>query len=1679
MKKDKLSDAVGMIDSDIIEEAGEKRQAGEQKPLRRRKPIYAAVAIFAAAAAAITGVVVVPRLTDTGISTDPVETTAITEAPVTSVTSAGSEVSGNTSLPFARERLRSSLISGIEAVGSDGGDIAADSEFRINLFGDVSEDELRSHLKLEPQNEFTLTRGTDGSYLLKAENSFDKGSMVRFTAEDDNGDVCDSWAFRTADKFEVASTYPYDGYTGFSQYSGIEIEFTSKPQLSGIRDHIEITPEAPFDVSVNDRTLYIVPKNGLKTNAAYTVKLKAGFPSTYGEALKEDYEFSFRTSAYNTNDGHSFLFTGSSSSGFSETFIPGDQPCVEIRCSDDLRSLEYETHLYRFGSSDDYFAAIKERAESVWSNDPITDTSGLTEVFSSKEVPFTREESRNYYYKLSYVMLPDDLAEGHYIADIVTKDSDGAEYHIQYMVQIAPLSVYALSLGEENIFFVNDTVTGQPADGAPVTLTVGENVYEGTVGKDGIAYVKTGGEHGRAVLNIGAKGSRYIDSYILSDAENIVYEDLYYLYLFTDREAYLPTDTVNVWGIIAPKSSETELPEDLKVTLDSVSKPVTVAPDGTFRVKFAIDSHLDSWWNPVTLKSGSDEIISKNIQIHEYEKPTYVIDVNAPEYVILPQLEPFEITFDASYYEGTPAEGLILHCNQYSSGKSTPEMPKTDALGKASAMIDIQPSEYENSWKMYTAFMSYQLSGVENDYSSYGAEISAFYRDRMDETEYDSDTRTLTVSLYGMEFDRIEDFITTTSYDGYYRWGGDYSVLKGDPEDARVSVTVTRSWSEEIENGSYYDYIEKKRVKLYKYEHRQEEYGPFYADTENGKAVFTDLPTDKKGFYRIVVNYNDSLGQRVEDNVYIGDSLSGLVVFSGTGESMYYDETSKNLVFRIDAKTKTEREANYYMNYSSFTEDENIRFDLVCSNNETKFTGKVLFAVYRSDFLTYEVHDLNDSSGFNFRATKDCIPDAVFCGAFFDGKHVYKAYGSRLFYAPGERGLKLKATSDREVYDAGEYATLNVNVKDVNGAPVGGATVLLSLVDEAAFAVADQNATPLTDLYRYIYYPDAVDYISYIQHFAGQGSGGEKGGGGPEATRKDFKDTAYFDAGETGEYGNAYFTVKLPDNLTTWRATFIAIYDTDEGRMLAGTTKFPVISTRPLFVTPIIHDTFVAGDDIAVSAKCAGLPADGKMTVNITGADTDETLEIGQQETANFGKLPTGEYKVLFSAEYDGNYDAVEKTITVVDTLLETYITNSCDLPELSEHIAPTKWPARITFFDKEYMFNTELLYNIACYTGDSLDMRIGAAYAARELGYMTDDEIAAMFREETADGYARLLPASAKSNTLTALMCAAVPESVSPSVKQTFENGLGAPDKAPANYMGLAALGEPVLDDIRQYLENYTVDYVPNGIYLSAALAYCGDYQSAYDTYLRFVPEITVNDSDPDAPIAYVTDETGKANEAYTKAALITASLLNMPEAECFARYLISDRTVYSGYALELVIYLENYIPKIEGDAVFTYTLDGETQTVKLDRHHPTSLEFTKDQFENADFKVQSGAVYTISRYIGRVDRNENSPSVKVTKSYEGAFSVGETITVHIHTSPYCSVYDVIPSCGKRTGTNVGGQLVRLYTDIQGNAQYTFTVSTAGNYVVEPTVAYNYADGTWGMSARDEITVGDGNDAA
>ncbi len=1681
MKKEELSDAMNEIEEDIIETAAEKRVKPAEAP-RRKPPVFAwAAGLTGLAAAAVVALVLLPRMSDGGVpvtgTTTPEQTTFVTTTaePATATTSAEiGTVSGMDGEPDDsdsyfralkdRARPESSIVKSVSAVNTVGNYITTDTALKIEVKGDVSEDILRSHIALNDGGEFTLTRGEGGSYLLRTAVDFSRGETVKLSVSDDSGEVCGSYAFATMAEFAVKSVYPGSGDNYVLPDTGVEIAFTCTPDISKAAGYFTITPGVNGRFTKAGNRLVFSHDDAFEPMTDYTVTLKAGFPSADGQTLKEDKTFSFRTSA--GYGDMTYFYTGSSNSGFSESFLPGDRACVEIHCSDDLRELEYELHLYGFDSADAYAEAVKQRMNGARS----VETAGLPEVYSSAEKPYYREGDSN----SVYVLLPEQLANGYYAADISAADGTGAVHSIQYLLEVSPLSVYSLSLGEENIFYVNNSGTGEPAIGAEVTLETGGKTYSGRVDSDGIAKIDTAGETGMALLRIDSRSDSYADAFVLSDAKDMKYDDLFYTYIYTDREQYLTTDTIKVWGVLIPRAHNTALPSGLRVMLgdtltgDGEEVPVTVTKNGTFTAEFSYRNHKGDF-PEVCLKSGDDIIVSKTVGIFDYVKPEYIVDLTVPEYVVLPHRDPFEVGVNATYYEGTPAEGLVFSVN----GGNT--LVTTDENGSASESITAGDF-YADDWRAQTMYVDAELTGIENVYISSYKNIEGFFRDVM--LRYNlNEKNDLTVYTNKIDFSKADEFFEKR-YTDEYKDKSAYSIMKGDPVDTEVHVTVTHHWTEAEEIDSYYDYLEKRTVKRYRYNNQSTQVAAYKLTTENGKYTLRGLPfVADNGRYVVKMNYSDTNGDNVELSFTVYMDKDGRWSEYGYDGYNNYGDTSRQIFYTIDMETDL-RGDNYYAYFHTFTEDEDIKFTLSSNSPEASVDGKLLLAVYKSDFIDYKVYDMSKDAAILFRATKDLIPDANFEGAYFDGTHVYKADGGTMFYDPSERGLNIQASCDKEKYDTGDTAKINVRVTDNDGNAVSGAAVHLSCVDEAAFAMAYQDADILSGVYSHIWYPRAISRTSYIQHFFDNGFAGEKGGGGESGTRRDFKDTAFFGEEVTGADGTAVFSVKLPDNLTTWRATLFSTFNTSESRLYAGTELLPVVVSRDVIITPIMQNTYTEGDDISVSAKCAGLPSGGKISVKLSGAGADKEISISPMGTADFGKLPAGEYKVTFMT--DG--DAVEMPLKVVKTQLETDIVREADLADLTASITPTKYPVTVAFFDKEYMLSTQIMKRLVCYYGQNLGMRLAAAYSAVQLGYMTEQEMIDEFLPETSSTLARELPAADTSVELTALMCAAVPEAVNRdkliSVLWSY-SGEYLSDMADrcAVHMALAALGENILPDTRELLESGKVDSSAAGIYLSAALAFSGDYDGAYNAYIRYAPAVKFDDSDLKAVKAYIQGPDGD-RQMLTRTALITASLLDLPEAEAFARYLSSEDPQYDSYGLQLTVYLSHFTPKVKGEASFTYRRDGVTQTVTLNRHHPTVMTFTEEQLAEADFTVRSGAVYTLAGYVGMITENPEAPALKVTKTLSGEPEPGQQMTVTIKAAPYSVVYDVIPSCGRIAMVpgmycNTNGQQIILYTNKHGEASYSFTVNLSGEFVVESAAVVDFSSGEWGMSDRSTLKIG------
>lgn len=159
--------------------------------------------------------------------------------------------------------------------------------------------------------------------------------------------------------------------------------------------------------------------------------------------------------------------------------------------------------------------------------------------------------------------------------------------------------------------------------------------------------------------------------------------------------------------------------------------------------------------------------------------------------------------------------------------------------------------------------------------------------------------------------------------------------------------------------------------------------------------------------------------------------------------------------------------------------------------------------------------------------------------------------------ADTETELTLKIEPERSNYEPGETARFTVRTTDARGLPVP-ADCAFSLVEEAIYSIAPDAANQ----FKSAFYPRRANRVqtlfsSPVLYLGDASKAGEV------QLRRDLRDTAFWDPVlRTGSDGTALVQVKLPENLTTWRATVKAL----SAESAAGQTTAKVVATRPLVV---------------------------------------------------------------------------------------------------------------------------------------------------------------------------------------------------------------------------------------------------------------------------------------------------------------------------------------------------------------------------------------------------------------------------------------------------------------------------------------------------------------------------------
>ena len=177
--------------------------------------------------------------------------------------------------------------------------------------------------------------------------------------------------------------------------------------------------------------------------------------------------------------------------------------------------------------------------------------------------------------------------------------------------------------------------------------------------------------------------------------------------------------------------------------------------------------------------------------------------------------------------------------------------------------------------------------------------------------------------------------------------------------------------------------------------------------------------------------------------------------------------------------------------------------------------------------------------------------------------------------SPEDHFLNITVKSNKEKYKPGETASYLISAKYKDGKPATACEVSLGVVDESIYSIR-ADSTPNI---RKFFYKRRNNWVWTKCSFP------EEYSGGPDKAavkiRKNFKDTAaWFPGLITDNNGEVVAKVKLPDNLTTWRATARGITMNSD----VGACVQKILVTKDIIARLALPRFFTKGDKGQISA---------------------------------------------------------------------------------------------------------------------------------------------------------------------------------------------------------------------------------------------------------------------------------------------------------------------------------------------------------------------------------------------------------------------------------------------------------------------------------------------------------------
>jgi uncharacterized protein YfaS (alpha-2-macroglobulin family) len=1022
--------------------------------------------------------------------------------------------------------------------------------------------------------------------------------------------------------------------------------------------------------------------------------------------------------------------------------------------------------------------------------------------------------------------------------------------------------------------------------------------------------------------------------------------------------------------------------------------------------------------------------------VQDYVKPPYKIDLTANKTAFFAG-DTVTFTAKAGFFEGTPVADLDVSyalSSSYYNGLITSGngQAKTDIDGKVEVSQKIIPQENAQGETYLSFTAEATLPEIGRTIKSMPVRVFVNDIDIRAQAKRTKGNAELTVDINSITLNRINDGTAKHYYD----------YLDAPVAGKSISVDIYRVYYEKVENGEYYDYIEKKVVTTYRYERKEEKINGFNMVTnKDGTAEksFTvpDRPCES---YFADITCIDGNGRKISQNYYIGYDYS-----------YYWNNANSN---------------NYFLDGANESYDIDGQVDLELKRGtETVTKGNFLYITLQRGIQSWQA----GKNTYNFKFSKEHVPNITVSLYYFNGYNYQSNYNmsKTLSFDYSKNDLTLTAVTDKESYKPGDMCSITITAKDKNG-NAKGANVNISIVDEALFALQDYSVDTLASLYRMLspgLRLEAATHQAYIPALDTGGSGikgaytdgieapaplladmdaAEPEGGGDTYLREIFEDTALFDTVYTNERGEAIYTFKLPDNITSWRLTMSGI----SNDLYAGNGVQSIIVTNPMFLSYTLNDEFLIDDIPSIGVNVYGTSLSGSETVNFEVWDENNP---GAKYTASgvaFERIniPLWEMKneganslIVKASVSNGTSDAVKHQYTVHRTYRQIDEATYYDVTTNTVFDVGNGGLTNITFTDRgRGAFLRQLIsLRSAAYGGDRIEKMLAHREADKIIQQYFPDVYSDICRYkinfdpsryQRNDGGIAILPhADSDLETTVKLMPYIIDEINTYSLKNylySIYEGENAENKMSALY-GLAQLREPVLLDLDNYsmLDKLSVK---DAVYIALGYVALGETETASALYDNSIaPRL-------DKIMPYYRANTGVDQDDIleaTSAANTLAAKLDKPEKDGLYQYCVKNYATDILINIEKLSHIEREISKrTDVSGSITYTMFGEKSTQDLKNGASFTLRIPAqniNEFKLIEVVGDVGAVSVYKKPMTEIGKIDNDLTVRrryyKVDEYENSsntFEQGDLIRIQIWidytkkamNGSYC-VTDYLPS--------------------------------------------------------------------